>query len=901
MTTQLQITKQGLKLVCDVDKRPRPSPRLAWPLPNFPDPVGGSLLDLALETIQQTGRKGIRVTSHGSLPGGADAVWTLLHHAYQGGTPPATPAWDETLVRAPTFSLLLDQPLPRAMHVFRLRRVEAGQTTLYPSASIATPDDATAPLTLEGILADDLVSASEKAAFKAYYDSAIAEQGPLDALADQWLCSRTAYDSAVTAMTAAVTAMSPPHTDLTHDTSLGAGGGTTMLNLFRAVYAARDALRAAISTAIGNGTGDVWSDDRLTPSEKRLVKQWRDDFLNEQAGLDTQADLANVSRTTYDTAISLLEAYLNGLTSTGGWSSGTHDWTNYTTTYNLGAGGGTTGRGKFSAVSAARLALLAAINGNYPDTLTVAKKIDLLRWWAGVLAKKSILDTQADAYGVSRVAFDDAVLAIANPATEDAITYPVTSGFFATRATPKKWTDLTGPTSLGSGGGNTLYGLQKTVTTTMTSLEQALLNIAGQAAANALAAAPLVVWALVALPNVTYPNDKLVFLAANWTDTGGIVGPAGKVWVKGLYKSDLTGSTWSWIRPAVTADMLIDQLLAGQISAGAVGATELAAVIALLGTIKSSTPAYVAGNGSGHTTGSVSLTVNATAKTFTRASGSFTTEGFVVGMEITPSGASNAGNNLPQVVTAVSSSVLTCSAAGALVNETWTGTITAPGRSVGYRLSGTEFTIDLLNGTQANVMFDLGGRMAIGGWLAATLADRTMLATNRLNNGWMYKTILPWTTDGTNAPIWSGTGPIGSYYGSAKHNVVASAGNTVTKIGSIIQAVILPKTSRVANTVTLQLQSGVDCTANVDMSGTYVKAYVFDPGGSGTETLVGTRNYSTSGATALSWNADSWDISSIVGNGGTFGIRIELFCSNNNSDSISHNVNLYVGDLKIMA
>lgn len=365
MTTVLQITKTGIKLVCDVDKRPRPVPRGAWPLPNFPDPVGGSLLTLALERVQQTGRMGIRVSNQGLLPGAAGAVWTLLHHAYQGGTPPTDPSWDETPVATPSFSLLLDQALPKAVHTFKLRRVEASQTTVFPQSQISTPEDATAPLTLEGILADDLVSAgAEKTTFKgSYYDPLVAEQAGLDSLADAWLCSRSAYDAAVAAVVASVAAWSPAYTVTGSDTALAAGGGATLLGLFKTAYSTRDALKTAIQTAISSGTGDVWSDDKLTAAEKVQVKQWRDDVVTEQGGtngLDAQADKALVSRTTYDSTITALETWLGTLTGTDGWNPSTHAWRT-TATYSLGTGGGATGRQKFVDVYAARTALLAAI------------------------------------------------------------------------------------------------------------------------------------------------------------------------------------------------------------------------------------------------------------------------------------------------------------------------------------------------------------------------------------------------------------------------------------------------------------------------------------------------------------------------------------------------------------
>ena len=55
------------------------------------------------------------------------------------------------------------------------------------------------------------------------------------------------------------------------------------------------------------------------------------------------------------------EIFLFPSTGTGGWDSGTHDWTNYTTTYSLGVGGGATLRSKYTAVYSARTALRNAV------------------------------------------------------------------------------------------------------------------------------------------------------------------------------------------------------------------------------------------------------------------------------------------------------------------------------------------------------------------------------------------------------------------------------------------------------------------------------------------------------------------------------------------------------------
>lgn len=429
MTTQLQITKTGIKLVCDVDTRARPTPRAAWPLPSFPDPVGGNLLALSLEQIEQTGRQGIRVTSVGTLPGGASAEWTLLHYAYQGVTPPDTPAWDETMVKAPAFTLLLDQALPRALHAFRLRRLEAGQTTMYAIQTIATPDDAIANLSLGGILLDDLVSAgAEKLAFAEYFDGLVDEQISVDGLADYWLCSRVVYDAALAAVAAAVGTWTPAYTLTGSDTVLASGDGAALYALFEGAYAARDALQAAISAAISLGIGGVWSDDILTDVEKAQVQSWRDSLVIEQQitpnGLDEQAAglglLAEMAL--YDAAIAAMEAWLDGLTGDDGWNPTTHSWRT-TATYHLGTGGGAVGNAKFGDAYATRSDLLNAIatalriyieNLDGDDHLTAGEKRWVKREYDRLTTEQATLVAAAAAAPTSSTSYVAEVLNLTN-------------------------------------------------------------------------------------------------------------------------------------------------------------------------------------------------------------------------------------------------------------------------------------------------------------------------------------------------------------------------------------------------------------------------------------------------------------------------------------------------------
>ena len=81
------------------------------------------------------------------------------------------------------------------------------------------------------------------------------------------------------------------------------------------------------------------------------------------------------------------------------------------------------------------------------------------------------------------------------------------------------------------------------------------------------------------------------------------------------------------------------------------------------------------------------VAVDSVAKTFTRSTGSFLTDGYLVGMSFTTSGFTNSGNNGTFVVSAVTATVLTASAASTLVTET-----AAAGRTISPNMTKSRFT-----------------------------------------------------------------------------------------------------------------------------------------------------------------------------------------------------------------
>jgi len=74
--------------------------------------------------------------------------------------------------------------------------------------------------------------------------------------------------------------------------------------------------------------------------------------------------------------------------------------------------------------------------------------------------------------------------------------------------------------------------------------------------------------------------------------------------------------------------------------------------------------------GPAKTSGIAITVVGASTKTFTRAGGSFVSDGWVTGMSFTSAGFSNPGNNGTFIISAVSTTVITCSTATTLVNGT---------------------------------------------------------------------------------------------------------------------------------------------------------------------------------------------------------------------------------------
>ena len=114
------------------------------------------------------------------------------------------------------------------------------------------------------------------------------------------------------------------------------------------------------------------------------------------------------------------------------------------------------------------------------------------------------------------------------------------------------------------------------------------------------------------------------------------------------------------------------------------------------------------------------VTVAATGKTFTRSAGSFITDGFAVGDEVTWAGFSTSGNNGPNIITTLTATVMTCAAAS-LTDESAaadTSCSTASGgESVTVAASGKTYTRS--GGSWITEGFKVGTQVVFGGFAEA--------------------------------------------------------------------------------------------------------------------------------------------------------------------------------------
>ncbi len=245
MATALKRTKTGLRLACDVSARPVPRPRLVYPIPNLPV-LQAQLLELSLEAVAESARAAIRVRSKGgSLPGGPNAVWTVLHDVAQDQDAGTLNQTEALPVPAIPVDLLLVDAVPSALHTFALRRVEEGQTTVYPALAITTPSDPT-QATIAGAASDRILSRGEKPAWIVEFRAAQLERVVLLARAQGAGVNASAYVAAFNSLQTYLGTLRPAFEDTTQDSPIDPDVWTSSWTDY---YAAKTALLVALQTA----------------------------------------------------------------------------------------------------------------------------------------------------------------------------------------------------------------------------------------------------------------------------------------------------------------------------------------------------------------------------------------------------------------------------------------------------------------------------------------------------------------------------------------------------------------------------------------------------------------------------------------------------------------------------
>ena len=296
--------KGGIRIPCNTSVFPAPRTQAAWPVPAFPG-VENSLLTLTRVPLANTPIGGIQVVSVGPLPGGTNASWTLFHQAYQG-TPadlPAAVAIPLTLTSM-QFTYLDANPLNGAVHVFWLQRIEAGQTTVYPTASIDTPEDATQAALqdlqeqIAGLGGGGLLKVASK-------PTVIAAHATLTAQVEALRTQCTALGGSLpdpNGLDAYLDALEPPWDDLEQDTVVP--DATTWSTAWNSAFAEITSLQSQVQALLNAATGGALdqlrsyvSDNWLSIGEKSRLQG---DYATAQATWETLAAGAQAAGLPYD-------------------------------------------------------------------------------------------------------------------------------------------------------------------------------------------------------------------------------------------------------------------------------------------------------------------------------------------------------------------------------------------------------------------------------------------------------------------------------------------------------------------------------------------------------------------------------------------------------------------------
>lgn len=159
--------------------------------------------------------------------------------------------------------------------------------------------------------------------------------------------------------------------------------------------------------------------------------------------------------------------------------------------------------------------------------------------------------------------------------------------------------------------------------------------------------------------------------------------------------------------------------------------------------------------------------------------------------------------------------------------------------------------------------------------------NQQSIITERIANGFFWKSAEGWGLTGTNAPVWSDTNPHTTGCGNAvsAYTGVVPAGEVgnVTATGSVSQVLRLgvPDPNATAHNLTLWLRSEYASSgtgSSFDGVAAYAKVYLTNLGSGGAETLIGTLSITT----ADTWTQGTFNLASVYTGAGAYGLRIEI-------------------------
>ena len=235
---------------------------------------------------------------------------------------------------------------------------QAAADTAQAAADAAQADADAAMAAIDLIGDDNILASVEKRRVVIEYNKIIAEQSGIDTEATRYAITtqKTAYDSAVSALTSYLATLTTPvlwsdnsnYTDIvdaTWESNWQAvySSRNTLLNKIAeeakaladaasaeaaTAQTAADAAQAAADAAQADATSSlaaldsIGQDDKLARVEKRRIIREYNDLTAEQTGIDAKATAYGITteKTAYDNAVSALTTYLGGLTSPVAWN-----------------------------------------------------------------------------------------------------------------------------------------------------------------------------------------------------------------------------------------------------------------------------------------------------------------------------------------------------------------------------------------------------------------------------------------------------------------------------------------------------------------------------------------------------------------------------------------------------